>query len=393
MNNKYFIRYHKTICLLSLGSALIVIASLYFIFITGEAYSVRTIAERQQVTGYFYGSGISDEQTHAYKLSLYYQIRPAVITLGSSRMLQFRGEDFSVPFVNMGLSMRSLEQGHQMADAMLAVHRPQLVILGADFWWFAAGRGVEPHRSMDTGVSVNLSKLLEPYRLFIRGKLSIQLLLDILKKSAPWGGKAYGLNAIGWDDGYDKFGSRHYTSMLDGRREPYTLPENVYPAIESGENYLSFKDKYSPEDMASYRRLIEKFQNAGIEVIVIIPPNLSTANELIARMPNQGLVDNVRKEIMNLSVKAYDFHSVSGGLIHSNDCEFIDVWHGGEVTYLRILKLLADENDRLKRSVKYEQIDDLIKKHHGQAAIRRSNFPIRQEVDFLRIGCPVRKYI
>jgi hypothetical protein len=53
-------------------------------------------------------------------------------------VLQFRGEDFKQSFVNMGLSISSLAEGHEVVDRMLKIHVPKIVIMNADFWWFSS---------------------------------------------------------------------------------------------------------------------------------------------------------------------------------------------------------------------------------------------------------------
>ncbi len=75
----------------------------------------------------------------------------------------------------------------------------------------------------------------------------------------------------------------------------------------------------------------------------------------------------------------------------SNDCEFIDGFHGGEVTYARILRAMADRWPALLSYVNMERLNAAIRDWQGHALVpdeRLTNLP---ETDFMRFGCSKRQ--
>lgn len=360
--------------------------SYVFLSLSSEDLSVAEIARRQQQTGYLYSSGLSDGQTHLYKLALYQEIKPDVIALGSSRVLQFRGEDFHAPFVNMGLSMSSIEQGHQVVDAMLETgHVPKLVFLGADFWWFSADRGRTVHRKMTEESNISFRKLLEPYRLLVRGKVSPELMMQVFGRAWQGTGAGYGLIAVAWQDGYDRYGSRHYTSMIEGRRPSDHIPRDVKAKIDAGVNLLNYKGRLDSAAVESYRELVNKLKKAGSHVIVIIPPSFNKMNHAVESLSTNNLIPDFRRAMHMLGVPVHDFHNHED---FAPKCELLDAWHGGEVSYLRILLHLARHDKAVRSVLDVAELEALVRKNKGQAAIHRNGYPVARQVDFLYLGCP-----
>ncbi len=90
-----------------------------------------------QAAGHFviFGSGISQDFVD-YKLRLYAAVKPVIAAVGSSRVMQFRGDWFRKPFVNLGGAAGNLSVLNSTVNAMIRDHRPKVVLLGLDFWWF-----------------------------------------------------------------------------------------------------------------------------------------------------------------------------------------------------------------------------------------------------------------
>lgn len=74
----------------------------------------------------------------------------------------------------------------------------------------------------------------------------------------------------------------------------------------------------------------------------------------------------------------------------SDDCEFIDGFHGGEVTYARILRRMADRWPALLAFVDMERIDAVIRDWPGHVLVPDSRVTTLPETDFMRFGCPGR---
>ncbi len=109
--------------------------NMLFIVGAGENLSFGRITRIQQESGAIYGTAFN-QNTFLYKLELAKLIRPRLVVLGSSRVMTFRQEAFSVPFVNLGGAMNHLNEGRMFLRELVKFHRPEVVVIGLDMWWF-----------------------------------------------------------------------------------------------------------------------------------------------------------------------------------------------------------------------------------------------------------------
>ena len=65
-------------------------------------------------------------------MELIKQVKPEIIALGSSRVMQFREDSFNKKFVNAGGAMNSLSE-FNFFEKMYEFHNPKYIILGLDF--------------------------------------------------------------------------------------------------------------------------------------------------------------------------------------------------------------------------------------------------------------------
>lgn len=142
--------------------------------------------------------------------------------------------------------------------------------------------------------------------------------------------------------------------------------------------------KFNPERFNNFIKLVNKIIDSNVKLILYIPPNYPEVNDLID-IPDTSLTNRVRKELKVLFPFIYDYHDPS--VIDSGPCEFLDSWHGGEITYLRILKDIAKTEPSLAKFLDLQNINHLIDSNKGQAEIMRSGYPIKNEIDYLKIGC------
>ena len=77
--------------------------------------------------------------------------------------------------------------------------------------------------------------------------------------------------------------------------------------------------------------------------------------------------------------------------IGSTDCEFGDGFHGGEITYARILKDMSEKSNVIHELVDINGITKLINENSGMT-ISTMNFASGgYEVDYLELGCAKHK--
>ena len=75
----------------------------------------------------------------------------------------------------------------------------------------------------------------------------------------------------------------------------------------------------------------------------------------------------------------------------SSDCEFVDGFHGGEVTYARMLRDMADRWPALLTYVNMEKINATIRDWRGHALVFDPRLTDKPEIDFNNFNCPKRK--
>mgnify|MGYP000158713286 FL=1 len=184
-------------------------------------------AVKNQAAGRFalFGSGVSQDFVD-YKLQLYAAVKPQVVALGSSRVMQFRGAYFRRPFLNVGGTAGNLPVLRSTLDAMLRLHRPEAVILGLDFWWFMPRWNPDPFKEEPptSGSYVyNLDSLKKPWTWLLEGKISWRDLLGpVLPRSlGGFRDDRYGIMAQQTDDGFGSDGSWYYTGEITGQKRPF----------------------------------------------------------------------------------------------------------------------------------------------------------------------------
>ncbi len=357
----------------------LLLTALLFLVSVKEHYSIKRVVRSQQNNGGLYLSGLSHHPVHLYKLELFKTIKPEVVVIGSSRNLQFRGEDFLVPFTNMGLAVQSISQGHTVIDQILKIHIPKIIIIGVDFWWFQEAtdlsRWVFPVES-----HLTFYDSMIPLKWFVKGQLTLTNIMGQLFDSRKK--LSYGATASIWGDGYDKYGSSYQPSMLKNQRPRDWEPEDVLRTLKISEN-AHYKKPFSPKNFQSFEKIIGKLKNSGVEVITYIPPNYPEINRFMDQLIGGNLIKRTRELTWEANKIHFDFHYPE--VLGSGECEFMDAWHGGEVTYLRILReFIKSGKTQLSNMVDLEKINQLISKNPGKVEIKRGS---EKGTDIYLPGC------
>lgn len=362
----------------------LLLCAAYFAFaakLTAEAGEYLTMDEtidRIEQSYGLYGSALA-QRTFYFKERLHLRRKPAVAALGSSRVLEFRGESFSKPFVNLG-SMSSLAEVEEMAYGALAQAPPGLLLLGVDFWWLhPANENVKPRRSPAEN-GMNLSDLVKPLGWLFTGKMALQDAGRILKGDVP----DAGFSAVLRKDGFDRFGAYHYTSIWTGARQD---EDRVFSAtldrVARGEGIFVRGDDVSPALLGRLSAMVEMLELKGVKVVLFLPPLAPAVVDAMEKSGGYGYVKKANAAVRDLArarhLPFFDFHDprVAG----ANDCEFTDGIHGGQIVYDRILLHMAAGDGDVRGAVKLTDLGVEISKYAGHASM------IAGEEDFLGIGC------
>ena len=357
-----------------------------------ENNSYSDIVKRQIKNDSIYGTSLN-QNTFSYKLELIKNVAPKIIALGSSRIMQFRTEDFNTSFINAGGAMNHLNEGYMFLENMYQFHKPEYIILGLDFWMFNDNL-IQPkyfnHHEND-GKSINLTKIYKTFLWLKNGKINISSFNNILLKDDKIENQYtnydnLGFSAISTSDGFRSDGSRFYSKTIFGLEKSNDEKFiDTFKRIRNGNNKFKYGDKLSKNRVAVLAKILELIKKNNTKIIVLVPP---LANATFNKMEGYqyGYVDTFRDLINSLNVEHYDYHNPS--VITKNDCEFIDGFHGGDVVNSRILKDMYDNDSSISKYIAIGNVNDRINLFRGNSLIVNDGDIFKnQEVDFLRLGC------
>lgn len=345
---------------------------------SGEYMTIDKIIEKQQKTKGFYGSAIL-QRAFYYKQHLYAKVQPDVTTLGSSRVLGFRQQDFNVPFVNMG-SLSELNEVIEVSKALYKDKKPSLVILGVDFWWFHPDAENRALNRSPENPHIEANDLFQPLNWILSGKMKWKHIRDIMGGASP----DIGIAGISYQDGFDPAAAYYYTSIVTGQKQPedFKFAVNLKKIKTSDRKYAHSK-VMSDVQWPKITGLLDDLKKQGIKVLVFIPP---LATPLYKKMEETGgyqYVTTFRRKLKEaaetLGMPFFDYHD--GGPPGSNDCEFVDGHHGGTVIYQRILDDMGKKDADLAKRLRQQNIASNLRIFAGQASL------LRNETDFLGLGC------
>ena len=378
--------------LLALALALGAPFSFAWLYQSGDL-AVERAAEAQQEGFALYGPGwgLMKRQELAYKLRLLEARRPAVLVLGSASAGQFRQPLFTRPAVNMAGTASSLPELAAVLDLALAVHRPEVVLIGIDFWWFSPAWDAEPLRRAEIspeGAGYLDGVLRRPWQWLLQGRISLKQCLSPL-----WLGMRrdrFGAQAQCLGDGFGPDGSWYPFSRLKGappaesgfsgalRRQQARIGEFAPCPEGPGQAHVdAFADVY-------YR-----IKGRGMLPVVYLSP---LASPLYARLKaDPGAYSHLfalRQALAARGIEVID--ATAPEALGIGDCEFLDAFRMGEVASCRLLREFASSRSELLAYVDMERVSRTLNEWQGHAFVRDERADPGFETDFLGLGCRKR---
>ena len=200
-----------------------------FLWRSGEMLPSGRIVDFQLSENAIWSTGIFDNEP-TYKLALYRRIKPDIVAVGSSRVLQMRGRHFKGTFANLGRGLNFGRLAEEMRS-LTGIHKPRFVMVGLDYWafdeaWFnrwtnkntiVAASGLMKSNEAPAVLS---AEVITPYELMLKGKVAPGQFLTTALSPDRRSGRRLGLRAHVFDlGGYDKEGSFYY---FESYRRPMT---------------------------------------------------------------------------------------------------------------------------------------------------------------------------
>tara|TARA_R110001592_G_scaffold362081_1_gene674851 strand:- start:460 stop:1581 length:1122 start_codon:yes stop_codon:yes gene_type:complete len=290
--------------------------------------------------------------------------------LGSSRVLAFREETFNTSFYNLGYTVSRIADFESLLSKVAPEKLPKYLILGLDQWAFNNDWDNEANQSISETWAVydefpNYSSFKSLASLMVRGKY-------LPRWGARGETKEYGLNAIVNQTGFRRDGSIYYGSVTDRLIAEKEIQSEIfldtYKRIESGNRKFQFGDKADLIILKELESFLAFCKEKKIEVIGFSPPFADRIYDKVIKTGKYqymiDLPDQLQEIFKTFNYEFYSFPNV--GLFGSSDAEVIDGFHGGELSYGKMLMSMLESGSRLKEVI---SIDEL--KYHIENPVNR----------------------
>ncbi|MDO5537024.1 MAG: hypothetical protein Q4F72_05815 [Desulfovibrionaceae bacterium] len=326
------------------------------------------------------GSGIGE----VYKLALYRAREPQIVLAGSSGMGMLRDSVFSRPMVNMAGTASSLSTLRESLDAMLAEHRPDVVLLALDFWWFSDAWEADPFVRRTTerqAPGMSPEALRMPLQSLLQGKIGLGQFLFMGFRD-----NRYGMRAQFADEGYGPDGSWYAGAGLSEPRAADAGFMRTLDRVRRQIGEFAPQKSVSTAHLDAFADIYFRLRGRGITPLVFLAPLpgpvLDEMKKNEAAWPH---LFNLRRELEARGIPMTD--TSDPRYLDADSCEFLDGLHGGEVAAIRILRDLTSSWNGLLSYVNMEQCNRLIAEWKGHASIRYEQVKDIWESDFLELGC------
>jgi hypothetical protein len=323
---------------------------------TGETWPVgRAIEVQRRYPEMVYLRSLIDQQLYLYKYSAILQRRPKIVALGSSRVMQFRSQMFGAQagsFYNAGGMIQNLHDLKSFMDAVPADARPQVIILGLDFWWFNANYSTADREGFSRGIGVDRAYDTQTHLHIIRNLLSnrsrlAMLLANTLKIRSHDSRIGFTL------DPNVHTGFRGDGSMLYGTTPPANIATWKYRDLEKppipqrirlGLQKFIPTNGLSNKHLQLLRSILIEAKDRNILVVGFMPPLSSECDILMQSLPNQRSILNQYKKRIPALFKHLDIPLVDASTpsaLGLDDRYMRDGVHAMETFHLKLLQVAA----------------------------------------------------
>lgn len=347
---------------------LVILVPAYVLFSTGENF--RDVDKVIRGSDKFLMGYVYNQENFSYVKwkGLSARERHTVVALGSSRVLEFRSQMFDSSFYNAGYTISSVNEFVPFLQSIPREKYPDYLIISLDQWTFNAdwdSLGTRPdknkwsesfHKIPDQGTLVKVWKDL------LHHKYSLRL---PRKKDNT---KYIGLNAVVEGTGFRSDGSALYGKQVrkllsgDSTALDYNYKE-TYGWIDKGAMRFNYGERINEKTLPELDRLLQFCKTNGIKLVAFLPPYADKVMERMRATGRYTYIQTIYPAISPLFARygfeLYDFTSIAS--VGSNDTETIDGFHGGEVTYQKILIKMLESNSVLNKVTSLERLRNDLK--------------------------------
>lgn len=276
-----------------------------------------------------------------------------ILALGSSRILQFRKEMFNDSFYNAGFAVKRLNEFLPFLKSLKNSNQPKYLLISLDQWMFNYNWDkLETQANIDNWetsfqYSPKLSIINATWKDIFDGNF------ETITNSTD-GVRRIGLNAYINETGFRNDGSFYYGKQIakklqnDSTMADFKFRETI-SRINKGNNRFEYGSDVNIKAILELKRLLSYCKEHKIRLVAFLPPFSDVTNQYMSKKNKYDYMHMIYPKIAPLffdyGFELYDFTNLSS--CKSNDNEVIDGFHGGEVTYLRMLIAILEKNSSL----------------------------------------------
>lgn len=328
-------------------------------YIAGEFRDIDLLIQEQRKDhSIFIGMGYN-AQTIYYKLTNANYYQPDVISLGTSRVMQFKNEYFSAGFYNCGGAVGGNYDEYLNFLKNLKYH-PKLIILGLDQWVFndSWNQSCDIYSDYTDITLIDRNKIVMTdaiIRDWIAGKWTLN---EINNYSMN-----YGFNGRVKDNGFQWDGSYYYGNFYRAPevQEDYLFAD-TFKRIDGGYGRFDWGEHIDNETLEYLENFLRYCRSNDIEVIGFVPPFAPSVYNRMVESGKYGYLFEIDPVCEKLFGEyGYEYYSYMGGAaLGADDSYFIDGFHGGEVMYAYIIKDMLGHNSNIRQYINEDKLNDLL---------------------------------
>ncbi len=300
----------------------------------------------------------------------------SVWALGSSRVLQFRGRMFDTTFYNAGYTISSINDFEPFIQSLPKAKQPKYIIIGLDQWMFNASsdnlNSTPPTKLWQSSFSL-VPKIFPTYKTCYTDLFAGKYTFNTFRKQHSNLINKIGLNAILNNTGFRNDGSIYYGVQIEKLINKDTTASdfnysNTFDRIKHGNRHFEYCKSVNEKALNKLSAFLNYCKSQQINVIAFLPP---FADKVYIKMVESGnylylkdVYQRIKPIFEKYNFEVYDFSKVA--LCNSSDNETIDGFHGGELTYQKILISILESGSILNRVANVNRLkDDIIKRKNS----------------------------
>jgi hypothetical protein len=334
---------------------------LIILTMSGELSSPEKIVASQRNSNLLVGLAYSDPAKYL-KLKTTEYTNPKIISLGSSRVMQFRDYFFERPehFYNAGGAVARIRDFNSFIDT-LKTEDLQVVIIGLDQYFF--------NKRFDdlSGIKADYSNAFSKIDLLLKvginvlhdfggGKISIRKLLV--------SNSNIGLTAKMHHQGFRSDGSYRYGKVISNPN----LVENIgfkesFDRIRDGVSRFEHGKVVNGAAIEELKEFLRNCKRKNIHVVAFLPPYAhSVWNEMNRRSDSFAYMFKIQEKLEPIfKTYSYDFFDFSDiASLGSTDDETFGGFHGSEKAYLRIIIKMSENSEVLRKYTDTNKLNELL---------------------------------